>query len=48
VLKLLQTLAEAWNRMPAPRASSPTPSPAPMTHDWNAQAPEPAAQGWSF
>jgi flagellar secretion chaperone FliS len=44
VLQLLRTLAEAWNQMPAPKATSP----APMTRDWNAQVPEPAAQGWSF
>jgi flagellar protein FliS len=44
VLNLLQTLAEAWNRLPAPRATPPVP----VTRDWNAQAPEPAAQGWSF
>jgi len=48
VLGLLQTLAEAWNRVPAPRPSSPAPRPAPITRDWNASAAEPAAQGWSF
>jgi len=48
VLSLLQTLAEAWNRVPPLRPSSPAPSPAPITRDWNAQATEPAGQGWSF
>jgi flagellar protein FliS len=48
VRNLLQSLAEAWNRMPASESCAPAPSPAPMTHEWNAQAPEPAAQGWSF
>lgn len=48
VLNLMRTLAEAWNQVPAPRTSSPAASPASIARDWNAQAPEPAAQGWSF
>lgn len=44
VLQLLQTLGEAWNRVPAV-----TPIlPAPITRDWNAPVAETSAQGWSF
>jgi flagellar secretion chaperone FliS len=50
VLKLLETLAEAWNAMPV----SPTVvrQPAPAAREWNPFAveaePEPALHGWSF
>jgi len=45
VFRLLETLAQAWNQVPAPAP----PKPAPLPRAWNPQAePAPAAQGWSF
>ncbi|HVP46994.1 MAG TPA: flagellar export chaperone FliS [Bryobacteraceae bacterium] len=45
VLGLLETLAGAWNQVPAAAFSTPVAVP----QAWNPQAePAPAAQGWSF
>ncbi|MBZ5591175.1 MAG: flagellar export chaperone FliS [Acidobacteriia bacterium] len=48
VLSLLETLAEVWNQVPAPKPS--TTATAPIARAWNPPAtePAPAAQGWSF
>jgi flagellar protein FliS len=49
VRNLLQSLGEAWNRIPSPESSAPAPAPTPAAREWNAAAAEPpAAQSWSF